>query len=669
MPHTELFPFLRLFDGRYLDPRFHVWWLEALFWILALLLAIPLLKCGRTCARLEAAWRRASRHRVLSMLVPGLLVIVLRLALLPLIPVPAPEIHDEFSYLLGAETFAAGRLTNPTPDAWQHFETFHVNLRPSYHSMYPPAQFLFPALGILLAKNAWIGVLLGVAVMCSAITWMLQGWAPAHWALLGGLWAALRFGIFSYWVNSYWGGAMAATAGALVLGAVARILRSCRQGTPTSQIQASTPMSQRRAHRGPQACRGPRKATPLQRSIYATSSRVKDGVLLALGLVLLANSRPLEGLLFSLPLLGYLVVRIVRCDPGLRGKLLSRIALPAGLLLLAGAAWMAYYDSRTVGNPWTMPYMVNHAEYHVSKPFLGQARNPIPAYRHDSMRRFYVIHELPDYLDSQSFWGVRQIVARNAAIVYVFFFCPVGLLMLAGWLRLLRPASTRATTARVGVSGLAQSMIAVSAVAAVVPSLAGLWPPHGHYAAPATGAFIFVGLVGLRLLRMAKVRGARIGLALSRAVVILLAIALLAAASAKIMDPFELNAAAKNSPLPLRIERERIESQLSRSEGQHLVIVFYGPKDIPGEEWIANKPDPRSAKIIWARDMGTAKNEELLRAYPGRHVWLANRSAPCGQLIRSSATALLRLEEQNHPGASGTSAYSPNSGRERAAAN
>jgi len=592
MPHTELFPFLRLFDGRYLDPRVHVWWLEALFWILALLLTIPLLKCGRTCARVEAAWRNASRRRVLSMLAPGLLVIVLRLALLPLIPVPAPEIHDEFSYLLGAETFAAGRLTNPTPDAWQHFETFHVNLRPSYHSMYPPAQFLFPALGILLAKHAWIGVLLGVAVMCSAITWMLQGWVPAHWALLGGLWAALRFGLFSYWVNSYWGGAMAATAGALVLGAVARILRSCRTG----------------------------------------EARVKDGVLLALGLVLLANSRPLEGLLFSLPLLGYLVVRIVRCDAGLRGKLFSRIALPAGLLLLAGAAWMACYDSRTVGNPWTMPYMVNHAEYHVSKPFLGQARNPIPAYRHDSMRRFYVIHELPDYLDSQSFWGVRQIVARNAAIVYVFFFCPVGLLMLAGWLRMLRPAPTRAITARVGVPSPAQAMIAVSAVAAVVPSVVGLWPPHGHYAAPATGAFILVGLVGLRLLRTAKVRGASIGLALSRAVVILLAVALLAAASAKIMDPFELNAAGPNSPLPLRIERERIESQLSRSEGRHLVIVFYGPRDIPGEEWIANKPDPRSAKIIWARDMGTAKNEELLRAYPGRHVWFADRSAPWGQL-------------------------------------
>ena len=282
-------------------------------------------------------------------------------------------------------------------------------------------------------------------------------------------------------------------------------------------------------------------------------SRVKDGVLLALGLVLLANSRPLEGLLFSLPLLVYLVVGIVRCDASLRGKLLLRIALPAGLLLLAGALWMLYYDNRTAGNPWTMPYMVNHAEYHLTNPFLGQARNPIPAYRHDSMRRFYVMHELPDYLDSQSSWGVRQIVARNAAIVYVFFFCPVGLLMLAGWLRMLRSAPT------VGVPGPAQSMIAVSAVAAVVPSLVGLWPPHGHYAAPATGAFILVGLVGLRRLRTAKVRGARIGCALSRAVVILLAVALLAAASAKIMDPFELYAAKRSRLCPCALNASALQ--------------------------------------------------------------------------------------------------------------
>ena len=549
---------------------------EITLWITALLAAAFLwrLRPGWVF-RTEEMLRRMGSHRAACAWTIGGSVLVLRAMLLPLIPLPVPVVLDEFSYLLGADTFASGRIANPKHPMWLFFESININVRPTYQSMYPPAQAAVLAVGEKLLHSPWAGVLLSVALMCGLICWMLQGWLPPQWALLGGIYAVLRFGIFSYWINSYWGGAVAACGGALLLGSLARL--RCKPCT-------------------------------------------KQALVFALGLVVLANSRPFEGLLFALPCCAALLWTLARSPLGLR--LSARMLLPATLLLAVAATWMLYYNWRGTGHALLMPYSLNQATYHITRPFFFQKPYPIPHFNNPQLRSFFMLHEYPLLLRSRTRWGIEELMEQKLACYYAFLLWPLLLLFIPALLLAFRERKLR--------------VVAAAVLLMTAGLMAQLWPAHGHYAAPAVAAIFLLQLNALRELRA---QGTERALWLSRAIVLVVFLWMLSPICERLWNPYGFDDPAMAS-VPKEIDRARIEAQLSRTPGQHLVLVHYREHDVPSKEWVYNRADIDHATVVWARDMGDEANQPLLRYFAGRKVWYVDHSAAPVLLPYSTVLAL-----------------------------
>jgi hypothetical protein len=218
--------------------------------------------------------------------------------------------------------------------------------------MYPPAQGLFMAVGESLFGLPWAGVWISAAILGLASWWSLQGWLPRRWAFIGALFAT-TIACCSYWLDTYWGGSVAAIGGALVLGAWPRLERR---------------------------------------------PSVRDSLLFGLGVAILANSRMYEGGVLSLIAVAALIFSAARI----------RSLLPAALLLIATGAWMMYYNWRVTGDPFLLPYVLNMKTYLSTGIFWWQSDPPQQVYRHDVMRKLYTLdfkfdhsHILPSWYGSQ----------------------------------------------------------------------------------------------------------------------------------------------------------------------------------------------------------------------------------------------------------------------------
>jgi len=471
--------------------------------------------------------------------------IAIRLGLLWAMPVPVAAVHDDFSLLVAADTFCHGRLANPAHPMSAFLDTFHLLQHPTYSSIYQPAQEAALALGQILG-HPWIGVLLSMAGMCAAMTWMLQGWFPPKWALLGGILVILRMHLFTYWLESYWGGAVAAAGAALVLGAFPRII---------------------------------------------TSQRSRDALLMGVGAALLANSRPVEGLIFCIPLASALLYWLFSRQRAAFLTTLRRVLLPFACVMVPTLAFMGYYNWRVTGDPLLFPHSLYVRDYTNYSVFIWQTPPPPMRYPNPEFERFFNIWI------RETFHPSWHLVWEKCQSWWQFFLGSFLAIPFVALPWVLRDRRTRLPLVLFVWCGLG-----LLAVVYFEP----------HYAAPMAAAFFILLVHAMRHLRRWEVRGRPVGIFLTRLVVVL-----------AIVRVGVLAAEAYRHPLlDWSVYRARIVRQLEAAPGKQLVIVRYAPDHFVHHEWVYNGADIDGGKVVWARETPGRDLAPLLRYFRDRKVWI-----------------------------------------------
>lgn len=472
-------------------------------------------------------------------------------ATLSLIHPPLPWVHDEFSYLLASDTFSSGRLTNPSHPHWEHFETFHVLSQPTYMSKYPPANGLVLSVGQRFFGSPIVGAWLSLAFASTACFWMLRAWVPPRWATIGGWLIATMASITLSWGQSYWGGAVAVLGGALVFGAVRRLWK-----------------------------------TP----------KLRDSFALGCGLIILANSRPMEGFLASLPAIGLCVYWLIR-DQRLRFASRIRVALPALVVGIAGAIFMLTYNETVTGNVWQLPYREHDSNYAASSLLIWKQPPPIPEYNHQRMRSFYVSWARDRQVGMSQPERYLASIGSRLSLLWDFFTIAAGLCF-------------------VGLFGLrrnrwawfALGCLALVLVVELQLATSQLFP---HYVAPVACLFWALSIMGLRALYLF------VGKSLSRRIASGVAVGVVVVASLK-SAPWLGNWSQPRMEYPRHIVEKRLHDSGFK---KHLVLVSYDHDYSVHAEWVYNAADIDRSDIIWARDMGDEHNTELIQYYRDRKIW------------------------------------------------
>jgi hypothetical protein len=334
---------------------------------------------------------------------------------------------------------------------------------------------------------------------------------------------------------------------------------------------------------------------------------------MATGLVLLAISRPFEGLLLCLPVALATLVGFARRHPSAYA-FWRRCVLPSASVIAPAAIAFGYYNLAVTGSPFRLPYLVHAEQYAVAPVLVIQSPRPEPEYRHAELREFYVESEYEKTYrleQSRDGWSLR---VRAKLQMWWETYLGYGLTPTLLVLPCVLLGSRRTQFA------MATCVLVLGFVATLET-----WG-FSHYVAPVAGLIYLVVVQCFRYVSLCQLAGYAVGRTL---VTLWLAGCLILPACSLFPELHKPRRAWATA-------RADAERRFREEGGRHLVIVRYGVGHSVHEDWVYNGADIDGSPVVWAREMGPEGRARLLAYFTDRTVWLMEEdgSGPHWQRLR-----------------------------------
>jgi 4-amino-4-deoxy-L-arabinose transferase-like glycosyltransferase len=363
-------------------------------------------------------------------------------------------------------------------------------------------------------------------------------------------------------MNSYWGGALAATSGCLVFGSLPRLRERWRK------------------------C---------------------DAALLGFGFGVHMLCRQFESLLLFFAIVLFFLPLVFRSSERRNFLRASAVALAAVVPVIV----LILLQNRAVTHGWTMlPEQLSQYQYGVPTSLTIQ-QNPTPHVpltpQQELDYKAQALMHGPD-TDTPSRFLLRL---EYRVRYYRFFFLPPLYIALIAFLFSLRDRR---------LLWIAITLLIFAVGTNLFPYLL------VHYLAAVTCLFVLASVAGLQQISRLRIRNINVGAEIVRVLVLLCFAEFAVWYGLHLFESPAVYPILRyetwDSIGYADDRRALVDKQLAVIPGQLLVFVRYSRHHVYQDEWVWNSADIDSSRIVYARDLGPDDDKKLIRYYPHRKVLL-----------------------------------------------